>query len=65
MFLVKKIDFDNSEKHYSSARSYEDLGLIRYKQDFDLLSFKSGTYKGWDGEMYPQFQLIALPMLAP
>lgn len=59
MILITKKEFNNDENYIHKARSIEFLGycsdqtaVLEYLKDKE-----EGTYKGWDGERYPQYDI--------
>jgi hypothetical protein len=60
-----RIDFDSLENTEERARSCEDFGVFlgdeqrnaKTKIDEFLAGFDVRLYLGWDGEVYPKFEL--------
>lgn len=59
MYLIRKIEFDNLENELSKAINSEILGYINKEIDayayIDSIEFNS--YRGWDGNIYPQLTM--------
>jgi hypothetical protein len=55
MYLIRRIEFDNSENELSKALTEEVVGYIKDESDayayIDSIEFV--TYRGWDNNIYP------------
>lgn len=60
VFQILRYGFDNMENHIAQALYVSDLGIVvgndmAVKVVEELKETYGNTYKGWDGEIYPQY----------
>lgn len=59
IFLIIQHDFDNMENSNSMARESKILGYTTSREEATevIKPLKKNTYKGWNGESYPFYQI--------
>ena len=64
IYLIKKIDFDNWENHFSNAIIEKIIGYTKELQQaenkVEKLTDKNNEYTGWDKETYPKYKIICV-----
>lgn len=68
---VVKVDFDNMENRYSGAIRKEVVATFLPTADADAsklardwaASQEAATYTGWDGNVYPRYEIVTFRII--
>lgn len=67
VFVVEKVSFDSLENRLDSAVSHELLSCSPTREGAEaycrVLRGESKPCKGWNRQMYPQFNIIEIPVV--